>query len=665
MGLAAEKLSYVPKEYSKYVLADRSSPQDNYDFDLNIVGYYEDYWATFFKGYEGSNNTAQYIQDSELNTTIAIWYNNNDIQALVEKLDEMEHLNTGVLVTLNLLELRTSDRGLDKVKVFRNYRNVCRGIHTFISIGKILRELVPNMPPADLETLINWYKEYNSDEQTFQIGTNFQEVYMAETGPYTDFPEYESVKSLANSCMQGHKYDFWSPHPAEAYNGGDLAIASTWSKGKLTARAVVYPDKKTHAPIYTTTRSAYNAIKAGLENLGYTIYPETYNQEALVGAKFKRIKTPETRHGHLMPYLDVSGNITMLDEDHFISVNDGTHRWGGGSANGLMIARIGSLTCSCGKKWLEEDDFTTYTFFGGEEERNCSGCYREYIYSIAGYNLHPTDPIMRVKYYSRYGDEWRDIHANDIANSVSVDWSLNLDETDNYQVGEDNRQWFKDSTIMTNLGRVSKRTAQEPIFQELFTITSAGNYTCRFLTLEGLKDFLAEGVERKKKERTESLGEWSTTTNTSIGSGRTKAGWFQEAAVELGFSRYFGDLSCSCNHCQRIARRADELETEAVMQEDLREIRRNEIRTRPLNVLRDDLDNSPSIPAIRTINSFPVSDTYMPTYSDTPATITNTYRRLPGGWQRLSNPTAIETATEYLRNYSGGSISGRERLNDE
>lgn len=642
MGLAAEKLSYVPKEFSKYVINDRSTPQDNYDFDLNLVDYYQDYWATFFKGYEADNNTAQYIENSELSTTVTVWYRNNDIQTLIEKLHEMEHFNTGVIVTLNLLDFRASDRGLDKVSIYRNYRNVCRGIHTFISIGKLVRELVPNMPPADLETIINWYKEYNSDEQTFQIGTNFQEVYTADVGPYTDLPEYESVKSLANSCMQGRKYNFWNPHPAEAYNGGDLAIASTWSKGKLTARAVVYPEKKTHAPIYVTTKSAYEAIKAGLENLGYTIFPDTYNHEALVGARFKRIKTNEARHGHIMPYLDVSGNLTMFDEDHFISVNDGTQKWDGGRANGLMIARIGSLTCSCGKKWLEEEDFSTYVFFDGVEEKNCSSCYVDYTYTIAKYYLRFTDPTMRVMCYNRYGDEWRDIHANDTANSVSVDWCIETDyETDSPQLGSDNRQWFEGSTIMTNLGRVSKRTAQEPIFQSLFNVTSAGNYTCRFLTLEGLKDFLAEEAERKKKARKKFLEEKSTTTNTAIGTTKTKREWFEMAAIDLGFSRNFGDRYCNCDDCGRIALRAIEMEQEAAAERALAEHEREEAR---MESLRRYYSGNIQSNRYSDFSTYPMQS--------------SSFSLLQEDWQRMSNQVATQTAIEYLRRYGTTPVRG-------
>ena len=100
------------------------------------------------------------------------------------------------------------------------------------------------------------------------------------------------------------------------------------------------------------------------------------------------------------------------------------------------------------------------------------------------------------------------------------------------------------------------------------------------------------------------------------------------------------------------------------MQEDLREIRRNEIRTRPLSNLRNYLDNSPSIPPLRPTDFIPVSGMYMPTYSGTAPTTTNNYRSLSRVGQEMFSSVDTERAMDYLRNYASNTPLRGDSNND-
>jgi hypothetical protein len=103
-----------------------------------------------------------------------------------------------------------------------------------------------------------------------------------------------------SSCMSYDADDFAScVHPSRVYGAGDLAVAYIKRGGKITARALVWPEKKIYGRIYGDE----GRIKPKLADLGFYY-------GSLAGAKLLRI---ENDCGSIvMPYIDGCGSY----DDH-------------------------------------------------------------------------------------------------------------------------------------------------------------------------------------------------------------------------------------------------------------------------------------------------------------------------------------------------------------
>lgn len=116
------------------------------------------------------------------------------------------------------------------------------------------------------------------------------------------------------SCMS-HKDSNYKceGHPTRIYGAGDLSIAWTEDhKGHITARALVWPDKKLTGRIY----GDFTSLQAALTDEGYA---ESDNY-ALEGARLLKIADG---NGYVMPYLD--GRCTYhqgADQAYFILGRD-------------------------------------------------------------------------------------------------------------------------------------------------------------------------------------------------------------------------------------------------------------------------------------------------------------------------------------------------------
>ncbi len=114
-----------------------------------------------------------------------------------------------------------------------------------------------------------------------------------------------------SSCMQlkrSPEYDFQHAvergdrkHPAAVYGDSDLGVAYLGDIAtKITARAVVWPDKKRYTRVYGDA-TLTNILRAN----GYT-------QGALLGARVHYIESGE---GVIMPYIDGVSNASQDDSD--------------------------------------------------------------------------------------------------------------------------------------------------------------------------------------------------------------------------------------------------------------------------------------------------------------------------------------------------------------
>lgn len=154
------------------------------------------------------------------------------------------------------------------------------------------------------------------------------ELFMTMYGPIdikfaTTEDEMERVYDLLHTCLYGRAWPN-DIHPVRTYAFGDLQIAyiGDLAAGKVSARALVWPERKLHSRVYGDVARLQN----GLERLGYT-------WGAPIGAKIKRIqlrqvkvKVGQVPQGcFLVPYIDKrnqqgGGHLSVIDKGEHLEI---------------------------------------------------------------------------------------------------------------------------------------------------------------------------------------------------------------------------------------------------------------------------------------------------------------------------------------------------------
>jgi hypothetical protein len=157
-----------------------------------------------------------------------------------------------------------------------------------------------------------------------------------------------------HSCM-AHSADHFdsSVHPCRIYAAGDLAVAYMVRHDAITARALVWPDKKLHSRVYGDETRLGDL----LELAGYT-------NGSLAGARMLRI---EEHDGFVMPYVDNHG---AEEAGEFLRLTRHNSDINVGNQNGLSGPGYHCSSCDCG---LGEDDGRSTD----DGELYCDDCYSE------------------------------------------------------------------------------------------------------------------------------------------------------------------------------------------------------------------------------------------------------------------------------------------------
>lgn len=175
-------------------------------------------------------------------------------------------------------------------------------IQTPIKPGKYLKKYYPDFTPERIADLAaRWATEFTPP--TLLLATTADEIERV----YTNSP---------HSCMAygaEHFAEFGTPfHPARIYAAGDLACAYVERDGAITARALVWPERKLAGRIYGDKVRMENALAAQ----GYTLSDGSLN--VFDGA---RLLAERVHTGFVMPYVDhhhkatVSGDFLVLDAE--------------------------------------------------------------------------------------------------------------------------------------------------------------------------------------------------------------------------------------------------------------------------------------------------------------------------------------------------------------
>ena len=164
----------------------------------------------------------------------------------------------------------------------------------------------------DIKALVNdWQRRYSDAELCFARDPDeIVEIY--RTGP--------------RSCMSGDAEGYGTRvkgrylHPCEVYGqpASDITMAYIKGKGGVSARCMIWEEKKTYSRIYGDG----TLLQRELQALGYS--------QKAYGAHFdgaKLAKIPLTKNRFLMPYLD--GYCQVLEkEDHFLIQSNRTQKKG-------------------------------------------------------------------------------------------------------------------------------------------------------------------------------------------------------------------------------------------------------------------------------------------------------------------------------------------------
>lgn len=174
------------------------------------------------------------------------------------------------------------------------------------------------------------------------------------------------------SCMtRGSEYfpSNCSVHPSRPYGNSDLQIAYTRDRyRKISARGVVWPDKKVYHRVYGMTDGHRFQLAGELETLGY-IRGDNW---CFAGARLRHIKDGEG--AIILPHLDGHGyrgehkwtkNISIIDDDWIKIDRNGTIPGGRGRVEIPVPIPCGCGTCgqksfceemihACGGRWRKE-----------------------------------------------------------------------------------------------------------------------------------------------------------------------------------------------------------------------------------------------------------------------------------------------------------------------
>lgn len=207
-----------------------------------------------------------------------------------------------------------------------------------------------------------------------------------------DADSFENVYQTGpHSCMQypnTHSRTHCGVHPVRVYAAGDLAIAYMRRGGSITARSVVWPDKKTYSRIY-----------GDVQRLRVMLEKEGYKPQAPYGAKLTRILHPSLQDEEnippenlvfICPYIDMghepgAGSICVKDEGkHLLICKEEARAYHTnntrGSTNGYVHPVV-CFRCGCDTASARNGSNEVYVNTAGTTMIFCRACIEQHTWS--------------------------------------------------------------------------------------------------------------------------------------------------------------------------------------------------------------------------------------------------------------------------------------------
>lgn len=166
---------------------------------------------------------------------------------------------------------------------------------TRVRPGKYLAEFYPDLSASERD---RWIGEWQSSGQELTIARDARTIVRIYEASDCEDEDEAHFKS----CMGPNCHASFDEHPTQVYGGSDLGVAYLGPLDNVLARAVVWPDKKIHGPIYGSP-----ALRALLVSAGY-------HSGSFRGARIRAISAG-SEDSYLMPYIDGGTKTAELDDD--------------------------------------------------------------------------------------------------------------------------------------------------------------------------------------------------------------------------------------------------------------------------------------------------------------------------------------------------------------
>lgn len=195
-------------------------------------------------------------------------------------------------------------------------------------IGRYLKEFYPSLSDDDITRLSG---EINGRYNKAAIRFAFTQKEIRDV--------YIKSRDNCSSCMTYRMNNYSSynqnkdVYPVEAYAGPDLAIAYTVDRyDRVTARAIVWPDKKLYGRVYGGDPSKFRTM---LNDLGY-------RSGDMRGARLTPIEIGRSgaQYIYAMPYIDGDTQSVSFDDEWFyIGYKDDLEYYSTGTSGYIALSR--------------------------------------------------------------------------------------------------------------------------------------------------------------------------------------------------------------------------------------------------------------------------------------------------------------------------------------
>lgn len=218
----------------------------------------------------------------------------------------------GLLEEITDHYLHISNENSELVAFTENPEKGERDIQTRLKPGKYLRKYYPALTLSMIRDIVTG-------------GENSKELLFASTPEDIEMVYYNGP----SSCMSKVGY-YSSIHPVRVYGNSDLQVAYLKdSDGRITARAIVWPEKKRYGRIY----GDIIRLETKLKKVGY-------NRGTMIGAKLPLIKEIHNKYERIVcPYIDDTKSVVLKGDNLYVSSFNAKNKLNASNADGFASGR--------------------------------------------------------------------------------------------------------------------------------------------------------------------------------------------------------------------------------------------------------------------------------------------------------------------------------------